>query len=48
MNVGEVEVKVCSIDDLIEMKRKAGRLKDLADIEQLAKIKTYGKPSDSR
>jgi predicted nucleotidyltransferase len=48
MNVGEVEVRVCSIDDLIEMKRKAGRLKDLADIEQLAKIKTYGKPSDSR
>lgn len=29
------------IDDLIEMKRQAGRHKDLEYIEQLMKIKTY-------
>jgi len=48
MNLGGVEVRVCSIDDLIEMKRKAGRHKDLADIEQLSRIRAYGKSRDPR
>lgn len=47
MNLGGVEVRVCSIDDLIEMKRRSGRHKDLADIEQLGRIKTYGKRSET-
>ncbi|OGI46873.1 MAG: hypothetical protein A2637_06040 [Candidatus Muproteobacteria bacterium RIFCSPHIGHO2_01_FULL_65_16] len=47
MNLGGVEVRVCSIDDLIEMKRLSGRQKDLADIEQLARIKGYGKQSEN-
>jgi len=47
MKLGGVEVRVCSIDDLIEMKRRSGRHKDLADIEQLARIKTYGKRSET-
>ena len=46
MNLGGVEVRVCSIEDLIEMKRRSGRLKDLADIEQLTRIKAYGKRSE--
>lgn len=45
MNLGDAQVRVCAIDDLIEMKRRSGRHKDLADIEQLAKIKAYGKQS---
>ena len=48
MNLDGTEVRVCSIDDLIAMKRKVGRHKDLADIEQLAKIKTYGKPTEAK
>jgi hypothetical protein len=48
MNLDGVEVRVCSIDDLIAMKRKVGRHKDMADIEQLARIKTYGKPADPK
>jgi hypothetical protein len=48
MDLGGVEVRVCSIDDLIEMKRRVGRYKDLADIEQLSKIKTYGKPTEPK
>jgi len=43
MDIGETNVRVCSIDDLISMKQLAGRLKDLADIEQLTKIKEYEK-----
>ncbi|OGI41479.1 MAG: hypothetical protein A2140_05615 [Candidatus Muproteobacteria bacterium RBG_16_62_13] len=48
MNLGGIEVRVCSIDDLIEMKRRSGRQKDLADIEQLAKIRDYGKHSETK
>lgn len=44
MDLGGTRIRVCSIDDLIELKRLAGRHKDLADIEQLSKIKAYGKP----
>jgi predicted nucleotidyltransferase len=43
MDLGELKVRVCSIDDLITMKQDAGRYKDLADIEQLTKIKHYEK-----
>jgi len=43
MDLGETTVRVCSIDDLVTMKQQAGRHKDLADIEQLTKIKEYEK-----
>lgn len=43
MELEGIKVKVCSIDDLITMKKIAGRDKDLADIEQLTKIKEYEK-----
>lgn len=43
MDLGDTKVRVCSIDDLIEMKRQAGRHKDLADIEQLTRIKALAK-----
>jgi predicted nucleotidyltransferase len=47
MDLGGTRVRVCSIDDLIELKRLAGRPKDMVDIEKLSRIKTYGKPTDS-
>lgn len=43
MELEGIKVRVCSIDDLITMKKIAGRDKDLADIEQLTKIKEYEK-----
>ena len=43
MELDGIRVRVCSIDDLITMKKIAGRDKDLADIEQLTKIKEYEK-----
>lgn len=43
MELGGIKVRVCAIDDLITMKKLAGRDKDLADIEQLTKIKEYEK-----
>lgn len=39
MDVGGVEVLVASIDDLILMKRAAGRPKDLIEIEVLAAVR---------
>lgn len=43
MDLDGIPVRVCSIDDLITMKQQAGRHKDLADLEQLTKIKEYEK-----
>ena len=43
MNLEGTNIRVCSIDDLIAMKKLAGRPKDLADIEKLTKIKEYEK-----
>lgn len=47
MNLDGIKVRVCAIDDLIAMKRLAGRMKDLTDIEQLTKIKAYEKDRSS-
>lgn len=38
MNLGELTVLVCAINDLIEMKRIAGRPKDLEDIKYLESV----------
>ena len=38
MNIGELSVPVCAINDLIEMKKKAGRPKDLEDIKYLESL----------
>lgn len=46
MDFDGIKVRVCSIDDLITMKQQAGRHKDLADIEQLTKIKKNMKKTD--
>ena len=39
MDIGDLTVTVCGIDDLIAMKRLAGRSQDLTDIEALSRIK---------
>ena len=41
-DVGGFHVLVASIDDLLEMKRAAGREKDLADIRELETIRRLG------
>lgn len=38
-DLGGVEVLVASLDDLIRMRRAAGRLKDLVEIENLSKLR---------
>ena len=38
-NVGDIEFSVVSIDDLVKMKKEAGREQDLSDIEMLLKVK---------
>jgi hypothetical protein len=39
VTVDKIRIDFLSLDDLIEAKRKAGRLQDLADAQQLEKIK---------
>jgi predicted nucleotidyltransferase len=39
VTVDEIQVNFLSLEDLIQAKRKAGRLQDLADAQQLEKIK---------
>ena len=39
MDVGGIDVAVASLDDLIQMKRAAGRAKDLIEVEVLAAVR---------
>ena len=42
VQLGTVSVRVAALDDLITMKRAAGRTQDLADVEALERIKAQG------
>ena len=46
MDLGDTKVRVCALEDLIALKRLAGRQQDLADIEQLARIKAMEERKD--
>ena len=43
--IDHLKVPVVSLDDLIKLKKKAGRKEDILDIERLKEIKKYGKGS---
>jgi hypothetical protein len=48
VDIGGVVVRVADIDDLIAMKKAAGRLRDLADIDELEAIKELERESAPR
>jgi len=45
VDLGEFTVKVASVDDLIRMKRSAGRPKDLIEVEILAALRDSTEPT---
>jgi hypothetical protein len=45
IDLGEFTIKVASIDDLIRMKRGAGRPKDLIEVEILAALRDHTEPT---